>query len=1527
MVLGAEEGKMGYLYLNFLDNLERGSRNWDDLYTSSLKEQYEVLKPKLGFSAPDTLQELIAYVFPLSDKMYSVSLPAFDRRIVKNHKGKDCIYNIVVRPEKDAVFSRGIPNRYDLIVIGDVTFDKVISITVKGIELIDSNVVKFGEKKVYCTVACAFAEKSFLSNGRTVTVPDYGVREMHDPVLTNDFVNSLCTELYPVPDPRRALFQINQWQNYLKFRRYYLGKQSERCAPINKVTICDSYMLSREAYRRNEAYSDLLLDGIADFARGDQIILSKEVNGADGFPLIKIEIDKNRKSVLGETIGRNGKGKPKFEVWLNRYTKDAMGLSPTEPKYDENGDLPKGERFFQYMLGERYLFTHIDIEPDCTALEKQCEKDIGSAYEAIDNKFNGIIRGELTKFMEAQTPVLRAQYERRFEQYRKEIEGALEHDVDENRDKEVKRAYEAEIERKFEPIAKELKKKIAKAKGNEKIKLENELEAQRRNVAQSVSLRALYIARNDKLIDAKRKSLDIDLQKQLNDLQKEKKSQLEVQYSGRIDQEKAAAKDEVQQKLKNKKAEKIENETVRRYCIYFRPADITDKVSELQEEIDKVEPQFLTYDNRAEKAKIERQEKALHAFLGGYVRNPYLPAYLFAPEKLSQTVSSVEKDPDWYLESLNNRQKIAVKHALASESLFLLQGPPGTGKTQVIAEITAQLCKRGKKVLISSETHKAIDNVFERLPKIPEIRPLRLIPSQNGKETNYSPERLVDNFYANISGNLERQISRFVHFEETKASFDGEMKNLRLEYEKLLRLKRENIQAERRRTEISEAVNRLNDEMQNLREELATVREEADQCKRTVKYIEAYRLTSDGTKEQYIREFSQKISALLSEYPCFASLSSEKAGEIAKTEISAVREELAHLLSGDKLVELQKRQQELRAELQTLVDPDTFEPPEAGDENYGEFKRKQTELIAISKEIKDLSNAGGFDLSDGIVYSLVPEIVKDEGLLRQLPDALASIQQRLRALISEMKYSVEEAARRLRDRESELSAMIGEKQAEISKNKREYEELGENSGLEEYDERYSSLKQEITRFFRDFSIIKEYDSENLESAFDIIREEWRKIEDDYNSHQQESRSKIPTYRAICKYLGQEDILEEDRQAYTRELFDNVNVFGITCTSRDRFTAGQLKELAEYGIASVDIRTQGIDVVIVDEVSKSSFLDLLIPILYGKTVILVGDHRQLPPMYDLRHLRDSDFEELDEAIITKEQNDKYTELYEECFFKTLYEKVPDEFRVMLNKQYRCHSHIMEVFNHFYGGNQKGLSVGKQQQDDEKQHNLLVRIDGNTVIDPTCHVCFVDCEGHESSAYEGSTSKVNEQEAEVAITLLKELDKASESLVKSGKLRIDKEKRIDERPSAGIICTYGDQAGLIKKKRKYAQFNGFSGKQDERLIISTVDDFQGDERDIIIVSMVRNPAPGRKFDLEFIKKFERINVALSRARKLLIIVGSKKFLSENGKIDLPDMEGRKELDKVNYPVFREIIDTIAFRGRILTASDILGENYGR
>ena len=55
---------MAYLYLNFLDNLEKGSRSWDDFYTTSLTEQYEVIKRKLGAGVNESLQQFVLTAFP-----------------------------------------------------------------------------------------------------------------------------------------------------------------------------------------------------------------------------------------------------------------------------------------------------------------------------------------------------------------------------------------------------------------------------------------------------------------------------------------------------------------------------------------------------------------------------------------------------------------------------------------------------------------------------------------------------------------------------------------------------------------------------------------------------------------------------------------------------------------------------------------------------------------------------------------------------------------------------------------------------------------------------------------------------------------------------------------------------------------------------------------------------------------------------------------------------------------------------------------------------------------------------------------------------------------------------------------------------------------------------------------------------------------------------------------------------------------------------------------------------------------------
>lgn len=1528
---------MGYLYLNFCDKLEQISRNPNDVYALPLKEQYEKIKPKLGVGAPETLQEFAARCCPITESIYYVSIPAFERstqkRLLADGKTESApfINNVVIRPLVRQ--ESGIPSKYCVILIGDITFGTtVIAFTVKGLELMDANVAKFGEKQILCIAVCAFTRQK-LPNGKEV--PYYGNIDLKRAVLTHDFIDQLCTEVYPIPHPENALQTIEKWKQYLAFRRYYLGVQSEKCEKVTDVSVKSAYVVNRAAYRKNEeAWAEWLLDGHREFSEGEQIVLERNVDGSDEFPLICVAIEKNRKEILSETSGR---GKPKYEAYLRRYTKDSMGLSEAEPHYDEKGNLPKNFKF-PYTLGERFRFTYTDIEPDCHDLEREYGKKADRAVKEIEAKYQSIIEDHVKRFLDAQEATLSAEYAKRCDEYAADLAANLEREAAENKDKEVKKEYEEQviepIKRTYADKRKQFEQQLEKAKkSKDKLKIsavqdkiaaideEESLAIASEKIRHPVLI--FYEKRNTRLLENKRKSYNIELERTLDKTEKAKRSELLAAYKSsiKIDCDKRRA--EYEEQLKKACAERIEAETVRRYEIYFCPENTYDTDKDIKKDLEKIQCSFLTYDNRAEKAKLERQEKALFSLVNGYVKNPYLASYLFEPKELSQAVRPVKEELDWCLESLNDTQRLAVRRALASESIFLLQGPPGTGKTQVIAEITAQLVRKGKKVLISSETHKAIDNVFERLPKIPEIRPLRLIPSQSGKETNYSPERLVDNFYLNIQVSLQNQIDRYEHYNETKENFSEQMLSLRSsDYKKLLALRQENAKIEAERKKLLATISQSNEELENLREELNTVSDEIDRFARTRKLIDAYRFDAEGAKPQYVYAFREKVTALLAAFSCFADLDTEKVREIMNADLSTIRDEVASISGDDRLVIAEGEIDKLRQQINQIFEKDDFDLSEKDTDDAIKLKELQGKLKAKREEKENIEKSGAADISDGPTKALVSSaVLADSKKIVELPDQITLFRIRMRDVISELNHEIDEAQRIYDDQETALREKINGCTLKINDFKRRYEELSDNPGIGEQEAIDGALKQKINRFFRDFGIVREYDSGDMEAAFSIIREEWENLERDHALTQEENDLRIPIFEKICRYLSSPDILEEDRLAYTRELYQNVNVFGITCTSRDKYTKSQLTELAKYGIDDVDIRKQGIDVVIIDEVSKSSFLDLLIPILYGKTVILVGDHRQLPPMYDLRHMRESDFEGLEEQYISKTLNEKYTALYEECFFKTLYEQVPDDFRVMLNKQYRCHSHIMEVFNHFYGGNKRGLMVGKKQQDDEKQHGLIVKIGGDPIIDPDHHIYFVDCTEKESSE-DGSTSKQNKQEAAVVMELLKGLDAAALDLLSKNKIQVDKDRRIDERPSVGVICTYGDQAGLIKKRRKGQQYKGFSQKDDEKLIISTVDDFQGDERDIILVSMVRNPRDHR-FNAEFVKQFERINVAFSRARKLLIIVGARKFLSEQT-IDLPDLSGNPQLDQHNYPVYQKIIDTIGFKGRILRAEDIIGEN---
>ena len=174
----------------------------------------------------------------------------------------------------------------------------------------------------------------------------------------------------------------------------------------------------------------------------------------------------------------------------------------------------------------------------------------------------------------------------------------------------------------------------------------------------------------------------------------------------------------------------------------------------------------------------------------------------------------------------------------------------------------------------------------------------------------------------------------------------------------------------------------------------------------------------------------------------------------------------------------------------------------------------------------------------------------------------------------------------------------------------------------------------------------------------------------------------------------------------------------------------------------------------------------------------------------------------------------------------------------------------------------------------------------------------------------TSKVSDSEIRAINTVLEKLTSAEgykEYMAHWDTLK-DEYKRNEEK-EIGVISFYGRQVAKIKQNVKpRAKSLGV------RIKINTVDKFQGMERNIVIVSTVRSNRAKKgtaivdNTDAGFAKSPERLNVALSRARRLLIVVGNKDFFST-----IRDKEG-------NY-IYRNAIQEIERNGLVIDYKDLL------
>lgn len=363
----------------------------------------------------------------------------------------------------------------------------------------------------------------------------------------------------------------------------------------------------------------------------------------------------------------------------------------------------------------------------------------------------------------------------------------------------------------------------------------------------------------------------------------------------------------------------------------------------------------------------------------------------------------------------------------------------------------------------------------------------------------------------------------------------------------------------------------------------------------------------------------------------------------------------------------------------------------------------------------------------------------------------------------------------------------------------------------ELDDEVKSLKSKKDKFNDDISIGRE--------LLNI------KDDSDYYIQRKEIELKMEKNKDLYKKLSKvESVSKEwfDRvgkgEEFISEAVRNVTITGATC-------------LGVANIASSD--TIVFDWVIIDEAGRATPPEILVPMILGKRVVLVGDHKQLPPIVD----KSLNLEQLKEMNIRKED-------LEESLFEYIGKKLPDSCKGMLNEQYRMSPAIGNLISKvFY--DQKLKSMLSFEDKDHK----LSKWSGKGVL--WLSTAKRPNKKQQSVKKSDHTTFRNKCEVDIIFNTLKDID--SECTDKGMKKEI------------AIIAGYEAQKSFIRKTYESEYKEEFKSISVE---INTVDAFQGRETDIVFYSIVRSNDEG---DIGFLKDIRRLNVALSRARELLFLVG--------------------------------------------------------
>ncbi|PTY39399.1 AAA domain-containing protein [Brachyspira hampsonii] len=916
-------------------------------------------------------------------------------------------------------------------------------------------------------------------------------------------------------------------------------------------------------------------------------------------------------------------------------------------------------------------------------------------------------------------------------------------------------------------------------------------------------------------------------------------------------------------------------------------------------------------------ALIKRLRKSIESLERDEGYCPNLALWLFDISKAEiPNINSVKIDK-WLNKSIeNNReQNIAVRKMLATKDVCLIQGPPGTGKTTVIAEAIYQFALRGERVLIASQTNLAVDNALERLAKEPIIRAIRLSSNNDSKnkkkKISEDIEHMTENkvlsfFFGNISNKLKNEyLNKWEASEKLANNLDLYLRDIN-QYtsiidqhtNKLNSLKEEKDNLNNQIIDISQQIN----DVKNKNNDLNRIKHQINLFNKFIKenndtdfvlpkdYINL--ILNNINDELYSLENIKIDSLNLNSDNMSEDILTRGIKEICKNinYFYELKENIASSSSIEKSPEsilLESKMNEIR---------DKMNDADISDDDYDKLSK---EFRNIKKEISQLKN-NSFELKETYKALLDESIIKEyndtknTNIIKEYIDKNISKIEKIKNVFNNIEeysnaYKDSLKAEDIKELENNFKSLQG--RIKII----DEEEINLRNSINDINKKIRNIKNET-------NIPENTPNSEIYNILSSKRDEAKTFLD----NQKEFINKFGSFiKDFNERLENIDINYENE--YFKDTYINsCNVVGMSCTEN-------IKTLEDKGF-------HAFDVVIIDEVSKATPPELLMPMLRAKKVILVGDHRQLPPLFGeyeksykeiIDTIEDTDENKYIKSILTKENFNKNENMVTASIFKTYFEQAPQEIKHSLLTQFRMHSDIMKIINRFYE-NRLNAGVPKDKEDEVKDHQLEIkRTNGLSFIKRDRHAYWIDSseiklsQNQRKPIYESttqtSTSIHNVLEAYIVIELLKKI--ASEYK----KLNLEK-------VNVGVISLYQLQVdkikAMLKNERRKFDFSAIN------IDINTVDRFQGKEKEIVIVSLVRNPQTG-KSKSKHITAFERVNVAFSRAQNALIIVGAKNMY-EKLDVELPNMD-RAGVTK--RKVYKEILEYLNINACIFESDTVI------